>query len=208
MPTLPTSSPATAAANPSRAWRGATSSCTFHSAATPCCAVRGRYPMFGRAQWMPVRWCGTTPTTGALCQVFFQERLTDLGLFARLAHPWRAARSIARCRRCCETAGSATGRNDAADARPGARRLNRGLRDRLDADALAERIEHHPPCCWRWRQRSARWWRHVPTPARGRFVRCARGGARRAERNPRRGVLRAARRRTCHPAPWPARNSP
>lgn len=46
-----------------------------------------------------------------------------------------------------EAAGSATGRNDAQMLDQVRMawfgELNRGLRDRLDADALAERIEHH-----------------------------------------------------------------
>lgn len=110
----------------------------------------GQYPMFGHAQWMPVKvvW-DYAYYWGVLCQFFFQERLTDLALFARLAAPLARCEALNRDMQALlrEAAGNATGRNDeqmldqVRMAWFG--ELNRGLRDRLDADALAERIEHH-----------------------------------------------------------------
>ena len=110
----------------------------------------GQYPMFGHAQWMPVKvvW-DYAYYWGVLCQFFFQERLTDLGLFARLATPLARCEALNREVQALlrTAAGSATGRNDAQMLDQVRMawfgELNRGLRDRLDADALAERIEHH-----------------------------------------------------------------
>ena len=110
----------------------------------------GQYPMFGHAQWMPVKvvW-DYAYYWGVLCQFFFQQRLTDLGLFARLATPLARCEALNREVQALlrTAAGSATGRNDAQMLdqvrMPWFGELNRGLRDALDADALAQRIEHH-----------------------------------------------------------------
>ncbi len=110
----------------------------------------GQYAMFGHAQWMPLKvlW-DYAWYWGVLCQFFFQQRLTDLSLFARLAAP------LARCaelNREMQLLLRRVAGADAGSARvefldqcdmPWFAELNRGLRDRLDAEGFQQRIEDH-----------------------------------------------------------------
>jgi len=109
-----------------------------------------QYPMFGHAQWMPIKvlW-DYAYYWGVLCQFFFQRRLGDLALFARLAEPLAACAELNREMQLLlrRVAGSETGTNAARMIDqcelPWFAELNRGLRDRLDDTQLQQRIEHH-----------------------------------------------------------------
>ena len=108
----------------------------------------GQYPMFGHAQLMPLKvlW-DYSYYWGVLCQFFFQRRLTDVGLFLRLAAPLAECEALNRDMQLLlrRAAGSAVGANAAAfidqQNLPWFAELNRGLRDRLDDAALHARIE-------------------------------------------------------------------
>ena len=107
-----------------------------------------QYPMFGHAQLMPLKvtW-DYAYYWGVLCQFFFQQRLTDLALFARLAAPLADCEALNRDVQVLlrRGAGSAIGANSASmidqQKLPWFAELNRGLRDELDVDALQRRIE-------------------------------------------------------------------
>lgn len=107
----------------------------------------GQYPMFGHAQLMPLKvlwdygyyW-------GVLCQFFFQHRLTDVGLFLRLADALAECEALNRDMQVLlrRAAGSATGTNTATfidqQKLPWFAELNRGLRDALTAEQLEQRV--------------------------------------------------------------------
>lgn len=107
----------------------------------------GQYPMFGHAELMPLKvtW-DYAYYWGVLCQFFFQKRLTDVALFARLGAPMQACETLNRevqllLRRA---AGSDGGVNptqliDQCQL-PWFVELNRGLKDNLDEAALEQRI--------------------------------------------------------------------
>jgi flavin-dependent dehydrogenase len=107
-----------------------------------------QYPMFGHAQLMPLKvtW-DYAYYWGVLCQFFFQQRLTDLALFTRLAAPLADCEALNRDVQVLlrRGAGSALGTNSASmidqQKLPWFAELNRGLRDELDVDALQRRIE-------------------------------------------------------------------
>jgi len=107
-----------------------------------------QYPMFGHAELMPLKvtW-DYAYYWGVLCQFFFQRRLTDLALFARLAAPLAECEALNRDMQVLlrRAAGASTGTNSATmidqQKLPWFAELNRGLRDELDVDALQRRIE-------------------------------------------------------------------
>jgi len=107
----------------------------------------GQYPMFGHAELMPLKviW-DYAYYWGVLCQFFFQQRLTDVALFTRLAEPLAACETLNRevqllLRRA---AGTASGENPAwmfdQCRLPWFAELNRGLTDCLDEAAIERRI--------------------------------------------------------------------
>lgn len=108
----------------------------------------GQYPMFGHAQWMPIKvFWDYAYYWGVLCQFFFQRRLTDVALFARLAEPLAACAALNRDVQVLlrRAAGSDVGTTsarmlDQCDL-PWFADMNRGLRDELDETALQRRIE-------------------------------------------------------------------
>jgi flavin-dependent dehydrogenase len=108
----------------------------------------GQYPMFGHAQWMPIKvvW-DYAYYWGVLCQFFFQKRLTDVALFGRLAEPLAACAALNRdvqllLRRAAGTGVGATSTEFVDQcALPWFAEMNRGLRDVLDDAALQRRIE-------------------------------------------------------------------
>ena len=106
--------------------------------------------MFGHAELMPLKitW-DYAYYWGILCQFFFQNRLTDVAMFARLAEPLalceqlnREVQSLLR-----HAAGSETGENAAAmldqQRLPWFAELNRGLRDVLSETQLESRIREN-----------------------------------------------------------------
>ena len=107
----------------------------------------GQYPMFGHAELMPLKvvW-DYAYYWGVLCQFFFQQRLTDIALFTRLAEPLAICEKLNReiqllLRRA---AGAATGENPAQMLdqyrMPWFAELNRSLTDSLDPAAVEGRI--------------------------------------------------------------------
>jgi flavin-dependent dehydrogenase len=108
----------------------------------------GQYPMFGHAQLMPIKvvW-DYAYYWGVLCQLFFQRRLTDFALFARLGGPLAECEALNRdiqtlLRRAAGTATGVTACEMIDQSRlPWFGELNRGLRDRLGDQALQQRIE-------------------------------------------------------------------
>jgi hypothetical protein len=110
----------------------------------------GQYPMFGHAQWMPVKvvW-DYAYYWGILCQFFFQRRLTDVALFTRLGEPLARCEALNREMQTLlrEAAGERIGRNDAqmldqVDMAWFAE-WNARLRDRLSEDALEARLREN-----------------------------------------------------------------
>ena len=107
----------------------------------------GQYPMFGHAELMPLKvtW-DYAYYWGVLCQFFFQQRLTDVALFARLATPLAECEALNRDMQLLlrRAAGTAIGANPPSmidqQKLPWFAELNRGLRDTLDAAALEQRI--------------------------------------------------------------------
>ena len=105
------------------------------------------YPMFGHAELMPLKvmW-DYAYYWGILCQFFFQNRLTDMSLFARLAEPLERCETLNRemQRFLREAAGDGVGRGDAQwfdqQRLPWFAEMNRGLRDALSVDELEQRI--------------------------------------------------------------------
>ncbi len=108
----------------------------------------GQYPMMGHTQWMPIKvFWDYAYYWGVLCQFFFQKKLTDVALFARLAEPLAACAALNTdiqllLRRAAGTDVGATSAEmlDQCDL-PWFAELNRGLRDVLDETQLQRRIE-------------------------------------------------------------------
>ena len=106
-----------------------------------------QYPMFGHAELMPLKvmW-DYAYYWGILCQFFFQNRLTDMALFTRLAEPLQRCEELNRDmqRFLREAAGDGVGRGGAKwfdqQRLPWFAEMNRGLRDVLSVDALEQRI--------------------------------------------------------------------
>ena len=104
----------------------------------------GQYPMMGHAQWMPIKvvW-DYAYYWGVLCQFFFQQKLTDVALFARLAEPLAACAALNTDIQLLlrRAAGTNVGTSSALMidqcALPWFAELNRGLRDSLDETAAA-----------------------------------------------------------------------
>ena len=107
----------------------------------------GQYPMFGHAEMMSLKvtW-DYTYYWGVFCQFFFQQRLTDLALFARLQPTLAACEALNRevqllLRRA---AGTSIGANPAQMIdqwrMPWFVELNRSLTDCLDVAALEQRV--------------------------------------------------------------------
>ena len=107
-----------------------------------------QYPMFGHAQWMPIKviW-DYAYYWGILCQFFFQQRLTDVALFGRLAEPLAECAALNQDIQILlrRAAGTQVGMTSAEMidqcALPWFGELNSGLRDSLDAAALRARVE-------------------------------------------------------------------
>jgi flavin-dependent dehydrogenase len=107
-----------------------------------------QYPMFGHAELMPLKvtW-DYAYYWGVLCQFFFQQRLTDIALFGRLAAPLAECEALNRDVQLLlrRAAGDSTGTNDGLmldqQKLPWFAELNRGLRDTLTVDALQARVE-------------------------------------------------------------------
>jgi len=82
-----------------------------------------------------------------LCQFFFQQRLTDIALFTRLAVPLAECEALNRDMQVLlrRAAGTGIGTNAALmidqQNLPWFAELNRRLRDCLDADGVSARIE-------------------------------------------------------------------
>jgi len=109
-----------------------------------------QYPMFGHVQLMSLKvtW-DYTFYWGVMCQFFFQRRLTDVRLFARMAGPIGACEALNREMQVLL--------RHAAAAIPSSStvhfidqqklewfvELNRGLRDELDEAALERRLHEH-----------------------------------------------------------------
>src|SRR5262249_31158368 len=108
---------------------------------------QGQYPMFGHAQLMPLKvlW-DYTSYWGVLCQFFFQRRLTDLGMFARLAEPLAGGEALNRDMQVLlrRAAGSGIGSSGGVfidqQVVSWFGELNRSLRDVLTAEEFEERI--------------------------------------------------------------------
>jgi flavin-dependent dehydrogenase len=110
---------------------------------------QGQYQLFGNERVMPVKvlW-DYTYYWGVLCQLFFQNRLTDRRMIGALVKPLRQARALnARIqdtlRAWGERSGPSSGRVGAMldqSSLPWFAALNRSLRDTLDDAAFAERI--------------------------------------------------------------------
>ena len=106
-----------------------------------------QYPMFGHAELMPLKitW-DYAYYWGVLCQFFFQNRLTDVALFTRLAEPLAKCEQLNRDVQTLlrEAAGNSAGKGDAAwidqQRLPWFSELNRGLRDVLSAQELEQRV--------------------------------------------------------------------
>ena len=109
-----------------------------------------QYPMFGHAQWMPVKiiW-DYAYYWGILCQFFFQHRLTDVALFARLSEPLAMCEQLNREVQLLlrQASGKSVGEVGAHMIDqyqvPWFGELNRGLRDELDTEALCRRIQEN-----------------------------------------------------------------
>ena len=111
---------------------------------------RGQYPLFGDATVMPAKiaW-DYTYYWGVLCQLFFQQRLTDAGLFAELGPLLAEAAELNVRMQAFFTQWHARspGHNRAAMLDQGElawfAELNRGLRDPLDGQGLRARLRDH-----------------------------------------------------------------
>jgi flavin-dependent dehydrogenase len=109
----------------------------------------GQYHLFGNARVMPVKvlW-DYTYYWGVLCQLFFQNRLTDRKAIARVGARLRRARDLnAAVQKTLQAWGTATGAVQDSDgvmldqaSLPWFAELNRGLRDVLDDAAFTARI--------------------------------------------------------------------
>jgi len=110
----------------------------------------GQYPMFGHAQWMPMKvvW-DYAYYWGILCQFFFQNRLTDVALFVRLAEPLAICAAL---NRDVQLLLRRAARSDVGAISPEFvdqcelkwfGDMNRGLRDVLDEAELQRRIEEN-----------------------------------------------------------------
>jgi len=106
-----------------------------------------QYPMFGHAELMPLKvtW-DYAWYWGVLCQFFFQQRLTDVALFARLGPQLEECAALNRDVQILlrRAAGTSVGTNAASmidqQKLPWFAELNRGLRDCLDTTALEQRV--------------------------------------------------------------------
>lgn len=106
-----------------------------------------QYPMFGHAELMPLKitW-DYAYYWGVLCQFFFQNRLTDVAMFTRLAEPLAKCEQLNRDVQTLlrEAAGNSVGKGDVAwidqQKLPWFSELNRGLRDVLSEQELEQRV--------------------------------------------------------------------
>ena len=106
--------------------------------------------MFGHAQMMTLKvtW-DYAYYWGIMCQFFFQRRLTDVALFARLAEPLAACETLNRDMQLLlrTAAGVDVGDCSARMIDQGDLdwfvELNRGLRDKLDEAQLEQRVRDH-----------------------------------------------------------------
>ena len=109
-----------------------------------------QYPMFGHAQMMTLKvtW-DYAYYWGIMCQFFFQRRLTDIAMFARLAEPLAACEALNRDVQLLlrTAAGVDVGDCSARMIDQGELdwfvELNRGLRDKLDEAQLEQRVRDH-----------------------------------------------------------------
>ena len=108
-----------------------------------------QYALFGNERVMPVKvlW-DYTYYWGVLCQLFFQERLTDRAMITRLEAPLKRAKDLNErvqstlrdWGRDAKDASHPTGTMLDQASLPWFAELNRGLRDRLDDAAFEQRI--------------------------------------------------------------------
>jgi flavin-dependent dehydrogenase len=109
-----------------------------------------QYAMFGDAEVFPTKviW-DYTYYWGILCQVFFQRRLTDALIIARLSVEFTHCKTLNSAMQKFMRSWSASSAKRNAPlmldqaALPWFRELNRGLRDELDEDGFAARIKSH-----------------------------------------------------------------
>jgi flavin-dependent dehydrogenase len=110
----------------------------------------GQYPMFGNAEFMPLKviW-DYAYYWGVLCQFFFQQRLTDVALFAQLGQTLQECEVLNREMQLLlrRMAGTGSGTNPARmidQARlPWFAELNRGLTDVLDIATIEQRVREN-----------------------------------------------------------------
>lgn len=107
-----------------------------------------QYPMFGDARRFPVKviW-DYAYYWGILCQLYFQRRLTDLALLARVGDELRECMALNRSVQallrtwCARPVAAGDGFLIDQAAMPWFAEMNRGLTDRLDAEGFIARIE-------------------------------------------------------------------
>jgi len=107
-----------------------------------------QYAIFGNAEVMPVKvlW-DYTYYWGVMCQLYFQGKLTDISAMGRLQKPLAAVQNlnvaVQEFLRAWDAAGRAPDGRRMLDqaSLPWFAELNRGLTDRLDADAFARRLQ-------------------------------------------------------------------
>ena len=109
----------------------------------------GQYAIFGNAEVMPVKvlW-DYTYYWGVMCQLFFQDKLTDVTAMGRLQQPLAAVQKLNVAMQQFLRQWDAAGRRPDSPrmldqaALPWFAELNRGLTDTLDAAGFAARIEN------------------------------------------------------------------
>lgn len=108
---------------------------------------RGQYPLFGDPEVLPVKviW-DYTYYWGILCQLFFQDRLTDLSMMSRLRKELSACKELNfAVQAFMREWSSQSSRRNPSRLLDQAKidwfaELNRGLRDGLDDEAFKDRI--------------------------------------------------------------------
>lgn len=110
----------------------------------------GQYALFGNAEVMPIKvmW-DYAYYWGVMCQLYFQDKLCDVGAMGRLQKPLAAVQTlnvaVQDFLRRWDAAGRAPDASRMLDqaALPWFAELNRSLGDRLDAAAFERRLQHN-----------------------------------------------------------------
>jgi hypothetical protein len=118
---------------------------SFYEAMLPI--YSGQYGLFGDPEVLPVKvlW-DYTYYWGVLCQLFFQDRLTDLTALGRLQKPLASAQALnVEMQKFFRAWGTSSERRNPAAmldqaSLPWFAELNRGLADTLDEEAFARRM--------------------------------------------------------------------